>query len=187
MRDMKPFAFCLSLSAFGFALLLISLLSVTPVHARSTTQEIDNGTCIQCHEDLYFLHDTGNWYCIREAPMRCVDCHGGNPAATTQETAHYDRSAHPVINEDISKCRECHTDEEQCCECLSKFEQLAGLKQVKLVSSVPVSKIPNQTTGHPVFEEQDPFSGLSFLEMLPLGVIIGLALTIYFVHKVRHS
>ena len=49
-------------------------------------------TCISIMEHLV---------CLRELPMRCVACHGGDPTATTQETAHYDRSAHPIFNEDI--------------------------------------------------------------------------------------
>jgi hypothetical protein len=187
MYGKKSFSFCLLVAALGFSLLLLPFFAVSPAQAGSLTQDIDNGNCIKCHEDLYFLHDTGNYFCIRESPMRCVDCHGGDPVATTQETAHFDRSAHPIVNEDISKCQECHTEEEECCECISKFDQLAGIKEVKLVSPVPVSSVPNQTTGLTPFEEQDPFSGLLTLEILPLFVIISIALTIYILHKARHS
>jgi hypothetical protein len=182
----KTFTFCLSVSTFGFILLLLSFLAATPVYARSSAQDVDNGNCVNCHEDLYFLHDTGNWFCLRESPMRCVDCHGGNPAATTQETAHYDRSAHPIINEDISKCRECHIDEDECCECVSKFDQVAGLKQIKLVSSVPVSSASALIPGLPAFEQQEPVNWLLTLEILPLIVIASLALTIFILKKVCH-
>jgi hypothetical protein len=91
---------------------------------------VDHGTCIKCHEDLYFLHDTGNWFCIRESPMRCVDCHGGDPFAINKEEAHTNRKAHPIINGDISKCQECHPAE--CNERLVKFETVAGISDVRV-------------------------------------------------------
>lgn len=185
MKEKKLFTFVVLASITGFVLLLLSLVA-TPAYAQSPTQDVDNGNCITCHEDLYFLHDTGNWFCIRESPMPCVACHGGDPAATTQETAHYDRSAHPIVNEDISRCQECHTDADECCECVSKFDQVAGIKQVKLVSPVPISSAPEFAPGLPAVEEQEPVDWISILEILPLVLIAGLALAIYILHKVRN-
>lgn len=184
MCGKKFFALSLSITTIGFAILLLSLLVATPAYARPLGQDVDNGNCIKCHEDLYFLHDTGNYFCIRESSMRCVDCHGGNPAATTQETAHYDRSAHPVINEDISKCQECHAEE--CFDRAAKFDEIAGLKEVKLVSPVPASNVLNQTIGLPAIDEQEPLNWLLSSEILPLIMITGLALTIFVLHKIRH-
>jgi hypothetical protein len=185
MKEKKIFTFVVIASIAGFVLLLLSL-AVTPAYAQSQTPDVENGTCISCHEDLYFNHDTGNWFCLRESPMRCIDCHGGDPTATTQETAHYDRSAHPVVNEDISRCQECHTDADECCECVSKFEQIAGIKQVKMVSPVPVSNASDQALSLSPLEEQESVDWLLILEILPLVLIAGLALTIYILHKVRH-
>ena len=59
-------------------------------------------------DNLYYLHDTGKYFCLNELPMACVDCHGGDPQATIMEEGHTLRTAHPVINEDISKCQQCH-------------------------------------------------------------------------------
>jgi hypothetical protein len=171
----------------GVVLLLLSLLMVSPAYAQTPGQEVDNGNCVTCHEDLYFNHDTGNWFCLRESPMRCVDCHGGDPTATTQETAHYDRSAHPVVNEDISRCQECHVDPDECCDCVSKFDQIAGIKQVKLVSPVPISNAPDSAPGLPAIEERETVNWLLILEILPFVLIAGLALTIYIARKVHHS
>ena len=185
MKEKIIFAFALFASIAGFTLLLLSI-TVTSAYARSPAQDVDNGNCITCHEDLYFNHDIGNWFCLRESPMGCIDCHGGDPTATTQETAHYDRAAHPIVNEDISKCHECHTDTDECCECVSKFDQVAGIKQVKLVSPVPVSSSPELVPGLPAVEEQKPVDWIKILEILPLILIAGLALTIYILHKVRH-
>jgi hypothetical protein len=185
MKEKKIFTFALFASFAVFSLLVLSI-AVSPAYAQTPSQDVDNGTCVTCHEDLYFNHDTGNWFCLRESPMRCVDCHGGDPTATTQETAHYDRSAHPVVNGDISRCQECHTDADECCECVTKFDQVAGIKQVKLVSPVPVSSAPELVPGLPAVEEQEPVNWISILEILPLVLIAGLALTIYILHKVRH-
>ena len=183
MSGKKTFALNLLGTILGLTLLMVALLVATPVYAQTPTQDVDNGNCITCHEDLYFLHDTGNWFCLRESPMRCVDCHGGDPTATTQETAHYDRSAHPVINEDISKCQECHVDADECCECVSKFDQVAGIKKVKLVSPLPVSSGSDLTPGLPATEKQEPVNWLFLLEILPLVVIAGLAITIFILQK----
>ena len=72
MSKKKSFKFHLFVMLFGFASLTLSLFAATSAHAGSLGQAVDNGTCINCHEDLYFLHDTGNWFCIRESPMPCV-------------------------------------------------------------------------------------------------------------------
>lgn len=184
MCGKRTFSLNIAVTTTGLALLFLSLFLALPAYAQSMPQTLENGTCVNCHEDLYFLHDTGNYFCIREAPMHCVDCHGGNPEAATQETAHYDRSAHPIINEDISKCYGCHT--EDCSDRVALFDQVAGLKEVRLVSPMPISSVPNQTTGLPAFEEQGPVNWLSALELLPLVVITSLALTIYILHKVHH-
>lgn len=186
MCGKKTFTFSHLATILGFALLLWSLSVAKPAYAQPPTPDVDNGTCITCHEDLYFNHDTGNWFCLRESPMRCVDCHGGDPTATTQETAHYDRSAHPVVNEDISRCQECHTDVDECCECVKKFDQVAGIKKVKLVSPIPVSSISDLNPGLPAAEEQEPVNWLLLLKILPLIVIASLALTIFIFQKVRH-
>lgn len=186
MNEKRTFAFGLCVSITSFTLLLLSLFLARPAYAQSPTQDVDNGTCIKCHEDLYFLHDTGNWFCIRESPMPCVACHGGDPTAATQESAHYDRSAHPILNEDISRCQECHVDPDECCDCVSKFDQIAGFNQVKLVSPVSGSDAPDLAPGLPAVEEQEPVNWLLILEVLPLVVIASLALIIYIAHKVRH-
>ena len=187
MKGKIPFTLGLFAVVTGFALLLLSLFVATPAYAQSPEQDVDNGNCIKCHEDLYFLHDTGNWFCIRESPMPCVYCHGGDPTATTQETAHYDRSAHPIVNEDISRCQECHTDADECCECVKKFDQVAGIKQVKLVSPVPVSNVPDQALSLPAVEEQEPANWPLALEILIVVVIASLALTLYIIRNARHS
>ena len=180
----KNFAFGLFVAALGFALLL-TLLAATPASAQELTSGVDNGNCIKCHDDLYFNHDTGNWFCIRESPMPCVDCHGGDPTATTMESAHYDRSAHPIVNEDISVCRECHV--EGCMDCVSEYDRVAGLKEVKVVSPVPVTHTSDRARSLPTQQKREPVNWPLLLDVLAVLVVINLALTVFCMRKARQS
>lgn len=145
-----------------------------------------NDNCIKCHEDLYFLHDTGNWYCIRESPMTCTGCHGGNPTSLNQEEAHTNRAAHPVINEDISKCRQCHPEE--CYERVDIFKQEAGLSNVL----VAVPYAPAHAAGGPVLQpvqvpqEQPSDSWINLLDALPILILAGSALLVHGVYRFHH-
>jgi len=122
-------------AVLGFALLVIA-----PQPAASQTPiDAEKPACIRCHEDLYYLHDTGKWFCISKSPMQCVGCHGGDPTATTQEAAHQNRTAHPVINGDTTTCQQCHI--EDCSERVSAFDAIAGISPVVLVST-PIRPAP---------------------------------------------
>ena len=97
------------IAALAGVLTLLTMRTV-PAHAQFHTPQAEP-KCISCHEDLYFLHDTGKLFCLNEeTPMNCVGCHGGDPAAISKETAHANRAAHPIINENVSKCSESHRD-----------------------------------------------------------------------------
>jgi len=180
MSARKNFVFGLSVAVLGFALLL-TLLAVTPVSAQEPTPGVDNGNCIKCHDDLYFNHDTGNWFCIRESPMPCVDCHGGDPTATTKESAHYDRSAHPIVNEDISVCRNCHV--EGYVDCVSKFDQVAGIKEVKQASPILITHAPDRARSLLAIQKQEPVNWPLLLDILVAFVVISLALTFFAIKK----
>lgn len=171
----------------GIAITIMALSISPKVYAQESTPYTENGTCASCHEDLYFLHDTGNWFCIREAPMRCVDCHGGNPNAITQAEAHMNRKAHPIVNEDISKCQECHPEE--CMERIGKFDQAAGISAVLVAApyqpkpNLPSEDIQAESLTEPVAHP----AWISFIEIITLVLITGLALAIYFVQKAQHN
>ena len=77
MLEKKRSPFYLSILVIGVFILLVMVSTPATVYADDPHPTSDNGNCITCHEDLYFLHDTGNWYCLKESPMACVDCHGG--------------------------------------------------------------------------------------------------------------
>jgi hypothetical protein len=168
--------------------IIVICLRPASVHAQESTPQVDHGTCIKCHEDLYFLHDTGNWFCIRESPMCCVDCHGGNPTSLSKEEAHANRKAHPIINDDISKCRECHPA--QCTERVAKFDQVAGISNVLIAvpyepKPVPVSEqLPSQP---PVINSVEFINWISAMEMITPVLLISLGLVIYLVHRRRQN
>lgn len=170
------------------ALLVLSALAV-PINADADTPEPppDNGNCISCHEDLYYLHDTGKYFCLNESPMACVDCHGGNPQATTQEEAHTLRAAHPVINEDISKCQECHP--EQCMERIKIFDQNAGFSDTVLVAGPSLPQFPaEQSVPAPAAEESVENDWMILvMEAVAVVMVIGLAVALYFYQRARKA
>lgn len=101
------------LIGLGIALILVGILAsiqgVMPAHAASSAQT-STLACNTCHEDQYYLHDTGKWYCITEAKDRCVNCHGGNPEALTEEEAHIGLVANP-FGDGGTRCQECHAED----------------------------------------------------------------------------
>ena len=169
---------------------LVLTVVITLPFAQSAQAQIQigdnyeaNDNCIKCHENLYFLHDTGNWYCLRESPMTCTECHGGDPSALTQEQAHVGRAAHPVINEDISKCQECHPME--CNERVNMFNQVAGISEVKVAAPYrPVLKV--ETTDLEEFQtRQETSPWIDVWKLLPILLVAGTALLVYMVYRNR--
>ena len=182
MFQKKIFVIGLPITLFVFTLLIISSLMTAPVQAQSPNQDVDNGTCITCHEDLYFNHDTGHWFCVSKSPMACVSCHGGDPTVTTKEDAHYDRSAHPVVDEDISVCQRCHT--EDCFDCVSEFGQVAGIKDVKLAAPDMDPCVSDQPLDLPITETREPVNWILLIAVLTVIVVISLSLALYAAKKV---
>ena len=123
--------------ALGGMLLLVAVPQ-SAVVVQAQTSEV-KPACLRCHEDLYYLHDTGKWFCVSESPMQCVSCHGGDPTAITKDAAHLNRTAHPIINGNTTTCRQCHV--ENCAERVSKFDAIAGISPVVFVSA-PIGPAP---------------------------------------------
>jgi hypothetical protein len=172
----------LRLMIAGLSVVSLMICITGPVHAREPTPSSDHGTCIRCHENLYFLHDTGNWFCIRESPMRCIDCHGGDPTSLKQEQAHFNRKVYPVINEDVSKCQECHP--EQSSERVAKFDQVAGISNVLV--SVPYQPETQVVVREPEPVQEEPASPsgwVSAMEVITPLFWIGLVVVVYLIHR----
>jgi hypothetical protein len=183
----KPSFIQISTLFTGVLVLLIALTMPATVYADDPTPPPDNGNCIKCHEDLYFLHDTGKWFCLKESPMTCVGCHDGDPNATTKELAHIKRAPHPIISDDVSKCMECHPD--KCIERVALFDQKAGISNILVAvphapaySSEIVEAIPVTAQ-----KAEKPVPWLGLMEILSILLIISIALVIYFYYRTRHA
>jgi hypothetical protein len=97
--------------AISLLVVLAAIFSL-PVHVSAQTAGTSDNSCLTCHEDLYYLHDSGCWYCMTEPHKdRCVDCHAGNPTTMKKEDSHLGLLAHPQENGG-AKCLECHKQEE---------------------------------------------------------------------------
>jgi hypothetical protein len=179
MLTKKSF-FLVFLSSGIFIMLAFCLFAApTGAQAQGPIQSPENNRCFNCHEDLYYLHDTGKAYCLKDSPMQCVDCHGGDPAAMTEEVAHAGLVKYPVVNQDDSKCYQCHPDQAEAR--VEKFRQVAGIK--KVLVAAPYQPVVSQVT---IFPAETPSEWVLGLETVSLFLVAGLALTIFIVYKIRH-
>jgi hypothetical protein len=177
--------FIITLSA---SLLVLSAMAVpATASADSSEPPPDNGNCVNCHDNLYYLHDTGKYFCLNESPMACTDCHGGNPQATTQDEAHILREAHPVINEDTSKCQECHP--EQCTERMSIFDRVAGFSDTVLIAGAPLPQLPVEQSVPLPAAEETAVDGWMFpaMELIILLIFTALIMALYIYRKAHNE
>lgn len=98
---------CLCCVSLMIGALYASVLGVGVVHAQSSTPA---SACMTCHEDQYYLHDSGKWYCVDEAQERCVNCHAGNARALNEQEAHTGLIAQP-LSDGGQRCQTCHAQE----------------------------------------------------------------------------
>jgi len=181
----KNLTFIKTISIIGILFIMMAIHTPLVAHANDPVKNLDNGYCVSCHEDLYYLHDTGKWFCLNESPMTCTDCHGGNPDTLDKELAHAQRAAHPIVNDDVTKCQQCHPAE--CYDRVELFEQAAGISEV-LVAAPYTSSYSTEYTDFTLVNEDQKESGNVFIywELIPLTMVSGSALTIYLVIRRRH-
>jgi hypothetical protein len=119
--------------------------------------------------------------------MRCVDCHGGDPSSPIEEVAHASREAHPVVNEDLSRCEKCHTAD--CDERVAKFDRVAGISNVLVSIPYQPEPIVNSEQPQPT-QPSEPLKypgWISAMEVMAPIVIAGLVLVIYLIHHRREN
>ena len=141
MSHTRPFVF----TGIGILLIVIglTLASITPTHAQTPTTPPDNEGCVGCHENLYYLHDTGKWYCQCASSPDCTSCHGGNPTVLTEKEAHLGMIASPTKN-DAEICQGCHpTDYHTRIE---QFAVIAGIKPTHPPCPTPTSTVNGAVT-----------------------------------------
>jgi len=143
------------------ATLLVVLFGMLSLPAQVSADQAANSTpnsCFTCHEDLYYLHDTGKLYCLTDHTDRCVNCHEGNAAVMNKAQSHQGLIAHPQENNG-EKCQECHTQQDAQTR-LATFESEGGFGTViKTEAYTPPVEI---TAGFPEVPEAN-----SFVDKLP--------------------
>lgn len=115
-----------------------SLPLAGPVQAQTADPPPENDeNCVACHEHEYYVYDTGKWFCLCEAPMHCVYCHGGQTDTTDEELAHEGMVLYPT-RDHAARCRTCHT-EDYMARAVT-FASVAGVSEQKqpLITATPV-------------------------------------------------
>lgn len=96
-----------------------------PAHAQEPTPTLTNdANCVACHEHRYYLYDSGKWFCLCDAPMHCVYCHGGRTDTQVKEQAHEGLVLYPTRRH-AERCQSCHTEDYM--ERVVTFGEVAGL------------------------------------------------------------
>jgi hypothetical protein len=146
----------------GFSILFfvaLGVLSTPDPASAATTADSSSNSCLSCHEDLYYLHDTGCWYCMTEPHKdRCTDCHEGNSESFKEEESHTALLPHPQENGG-EKCKQCHTEDVQTR--LDTFASEVGFEPVvKMDAYTPLRAVDNgfPETSKPEIIEKLPWA-----------------------------
>lgn len=113
---------------FAVGLLIFLLPQPLPVHGQEPTPEND-ANCVACHEHQYYLYDSGKWFCLCDAPMHCVYCHGGRTDSSVEEIAHEGLVLYPT-REHAERCQTCHPADYM--DRVVTFASIAGVKSTPL-------------------------------------------------------
>jgi hypothetical protein len=139
-------------------LVVLSLLLGSPGRiSAAPLSDSGSNSCLTCHEDLYYLHDTGKYYCLTEHADRCVNCHQGDPTAMNEAASHQGLIAFPQQNNG-KRCSQCHPQDAQAR--LDTFASFAGYKTV--IQASPYTPAVEPPSGFPAVSETNPL-----LESLP--------------------
>jgi len=156
-------------------LVAFTILSLSDQESAAPVLEANSNSCLSCHEDLYYLHDMGKYYCITEHKDRCAGCHEGNAAALKKEESHMGLIAHPQDNNG-AKCQECHMPQDAGAR-LAEFASIGGFGTViKANAYIPSDRF---TSGYPKVPEANPLQ-----ENLPwvAGALVLFSLWLLLVH-----
>jgi hypothetical protein len=141
------------LSTFLFVVGLLAILNV-PVSASAVqVTGVTSNSCFTCHEDLYYLHDTGKYYCITDHKDRCMNCHEGNASVLNKDQSHLGLVVHPQGN-DGAKCQECHADDAQARIDTFASESGGFATVIKAETYAPSKEV---VSGFPSMQEESRF------------------------------
>ena len=157
-----------------FAALFMLLGKPVQASAAQVTDPPAN-SCLTCHEDLYYLHDSGKLYCLTDHTDRCINCHEGNETVMKRDESHLGLIAHPQENSG-EKCQECHTAQDADAR-LAKFSSEGGfdtvIKAAPYTPSVEAeTAFPEESKASPLFENWKWLTGAFVLFGLWLTLVI---------------
>lgn len=158
---------------------LICLLIFSPALAQGELPPPDT-KCKNCHENLYYLYDTGRWYCQCAMRAGCTSCHGGDASQVDEDLAHLGMVADPA-KDNPAACQSCHPQDYT--EKIEKFQAVAGMHATKkpLPSPQLVSFVAAESSGKLAIPAKSPpefqswrFAGVlaGILAVTALGVTI---------------
>jgi len=155
----------------GFAILL--MLLPARAHAQEPTPEND-ANCVACHEHQYYLYDSGKWYCLCEAPMHCVYCHGGRTDSTVKEVAHEGLVLYPTRNH-AERCQTCHTEDYM--SRVVTFETVAGVSTTPIPISTatpakPITAPAEETPSNPLLLRLSQIGSWRLVGLGALGIVL---------------
>jgi cytochrome c553 len=143
--------------------LLVGIALLIPGRTGQTlTQEEippKDTSCINCHEDQYYLYDSGNWYCLNETKVGCTECHRGRPDTRVKESAHAGLIANPLVN-DAAVCQNCHPDDYRAR--VQTYASIAGISPTPRPYATYVPSTPISQSG-------ESAGGMRLLRSLPPG------------------
>ena len=154
----------------------VSLLSSSDQTASAKSIDSTSNSCLTCHDDLYYLHDTGKSYCITEHKDRCVNCHEGNANVMDKDQAHFGLVPHPQENEG-AKCQECHVEDTQTR--LATFASLSGGYKSVIEPIVYTPKAEEEADGFPAAPAENQFIN-NWIWLVGAIVLFGLWLALVF-------
>ena len=124
----QKIGFLTVISAVALTLLISAFIGLAPANAQGDPPP-EECQCKKCHDEQYYLYDSGKWYCLCKAPMTCVHCHGGDGQQTNANLAHKGMIANPFQN-NAAICHNCHKEETQMH--VDKFVEKAGVKSMPI-------------------------------------------------------
>lgn len=160
--------------------ILCGLLAFTapaaPAQAQEPTPEND-ANCMACHEHQYYVYDSGKWFCLCDAPMHCVYCHGGRTDSPVKEVAHEGLVLYPTRGH-AERCQTCHTEDYM--SRVVTFSSVAGVSSTPLpiitatpavIAAAPVEQPPISTPLISRHFETWQLVGLFALGLIIIGLI----------------
>ncbi len=139
----KRFAIWIGLIALPFLILGLAIR----VQAQEPTPEND-ANCVTCHTHQYYLYDRGKWFCLCDAPMHCVYCHGGRTDSMIEATAHEGLVLYPT-REQAERCQSCHPAD--YLERVVTFASVAGVSDtpIPIITATARKPLAALTTEQP--------------------------------------